>query len=219
MEDLEDLLYRVGKLLTSPREAFYVHIVERHPLSLPLLIYIVLSFALTSLPVKTSFLLLGLPAVAFRLPLELLSEFSGVIGAAFSISWLILYATIIHLVARISGYATGRWEETLCAVAYSIIPQSMTAFLMGLSYLFASYELLLISLVFLFLAFIWSIYIVVEEVSLIYDLTIGRSVLISLLGPLMITISSLGILSLIGPPGLAIVIVLLVALYYWREIV
>lgn len=218
MEGLEDLLYRVGKLLISPREAFYVHIVERRSLSLPLLIYTVLSFVLTSLPVKTSFLLLGLPALAPNLPLELLSEFSGAIGAAFSVSWLILYATIIHLVARISGYTMGKWEESLCAIAYSIIPQSLTAFLMGLSYLFTSYELLVASLVFLFLAFIWSLYILVEEISLVYDLTVGRSILISLLAPLAIVLSSLGLLLLLGLPGLAIMIVLLLALYYWREI-
>ncbi|MCS7103454.1 MAG: YIP1 family protein, partial [Candidatus Korarchaeum sp.] len=149
MEGLEDLLYRVGKLLISPREAFYVHIVERHPLSLPLLIYIVLSFTMTSLSVKATFLLLRLPTVPSILPLELLFELSGVIGVAFSTSWLILYATIIHLIARISGYTTGRWEETLCAVAYSVIPQSLTSFLLGLSYILTNYELLIVSLAFL----------------------------------------------------------------------
>ncbi len=218
MDDLEDLLYRIGKLLTSPREAFYVHIVERRSLSLPILIYVTLSFALTSLSAKVSSFLLGLPTAAPDLLLELLYEFSGAIGVAFSISWLILYVTMIHLVARISGYATGRWDETLCAVAYSILPQSLTAFLMGLSYLFINYELLLASLALFSIASIWSIYMIVEEVSLVYDLSIGRSLFVSLLGPLCILLSSLGLLSLLGPSGLIIVAASLIALYYWREI-
>lgn len=217
MEGLEDLLYRVGKMLVSPREAFYVHTVERHPISFPLSIYIALSFTISSLLAKVSFVLLGLPTLFPIFPLEVLSELFGVIGVAFSISFLIFYATAIHLIARILRYAMGSWEEVLCAVAYSVIPQSMTAFLLGLSYLFSSYELLLVSLAFLFLGFTWSAYILTEEISLVYDLSMGRSLLISLIGPLSILALSLLLFTLMGLFGLAVVVVPLVALYYWRE--
>ncbi|RDD53918.1 MAG: hypothetical protein BA066_01960 [Candidatus Korarchaeota archaeon NZ13-K] len=217
MDGLEDMLYRVGKLLISPREALYVHIVEGHSLSLPLLIYITLSFSLTSLPIKASWLLLGPPATSMII-LDLLPEISGVIGVAFSISWLILYVTMIHVTARILGYTRGRWEETLCAVAYSILPQSLTAFLMGLSYIFISYELLLTSLAFLCLASIWSAYVIVEGISLIYEASTLKSLLISLLIPLCMIASSLALLSLLGLPGLVLMLVSLTTLYYWREV-
>lgn len=216
MGSLADALYRVGRTLTSPREAFYIHLAEKHSLSLPLIIYISLSFSLSSLTVKSVFAMTGLSGIIPELVSDFLIEFFGIIGLTFSISLLILYATVIHLTARIAGYTLGKWEEVLCAVAYSVLPQSFTAFALALSYLFSSYEFLLTSVVLMALAGLWSLYIIIEEISVIYDTSIGHSVLISVVGPILILLTAIGLLSVIGLSSLAIEIAVLVALYYWR---
>ncbi len=215
MSDLEDTLYRVGKLLISPREAFYVHLAGKYSLSLPISIYLILSFSLSSLLAKSIATILGTPSTGF-LP-ELILEFSGAIGVTISVSWLILYVTLIHVIARIMGHLSGRWDEALSAVAFSAAPQSFTAFSMGLAYIFSSYEFLLISLALLPLTSIWSLYILIDEVSLIYDSSIGRSIFISFLGPLSFMIVSILLFSITGLPGLMIPVVSMIILYYWRE--
>lgn len=215
MSDLEDTLYRVGKLLISPREAFYVHLAGKYSLSLPILIYLILSFSLSSLLAKSIATALWIPKIISLL--EVILEFSGAIGVTISVSWLILYVTLIHVIARIMGHLSGRWDETLSAVAFSAVPHSFTAFSMSLAYIFSSYEFLLISLALLPLTSIWSLYILIEEVSLIYDSSISRSILISFLGPLSFMIVSILLYSITGLPGLIIPAASMMILYYWRE--
>jgi hypothetical protein len=215
VSDLEDTLYRVGKLLISPREAFYVHLAGKYSLSLPILVYLVISFSSSSLLVKSIARVLGIPRIGF-LP-EVILEFSGAIGVTISVSWLILYATLIHLIARIMGHLSGKWDEVLSALAFSSVPQSLTVFSMSLSYILSSYEFLLISLILVPLTYIWSLYILIEEVSLIYDSSIGRSILISFFGPFSFIIVSILLFSIIGIPGLIIPVVSMIVIYYWRE--
>jgi hypothetical protein len=215
LSDLEDTLYRVGKLLISPREAFYVHLAGKYSLSLPISIYLILSFSLSSLLAKSIAAVLGTPRIGL-LP-EVILEFSGAIGVTISVSWLILYVTLIHVIARIMGHLSGSWDEALSAVAFSAVPHSLTAFSMGLAYIFSSYEFLLISLALLPLASIWSLYILIDEVSLIYDSSIGRSIFISFLGPLSFIVASILLFSITGLPGLMIPVVSMIILYYWRE--
>jgi len=76
---------------------------------------------------------------------------------------------------------------------------------------------LLISLILVPLTYIWSLYILIEEVSLIYDSSIGRSILISFFGPFSFIIVSILLFSIIGIPGLIIPVVSMIVIYYWRE--
>ncbi len=218
MREIEDILYRLGKVITSPREAFDTHIAERYSSALPLAVYIAISFSLISVAVKGFVRVLGeIPFYNLGWLLELIANFSGVLGVAMSLVSLLVYASLIHIMARIMGFKEGRWDDLLGLVAYSSLPLVFPTALTAAAYLMAWTPLLLVA-VFLVIPFsLWSLYLVIVGTSVNYEMSLGYALIAAVVGPIVIALVSVALISNFGAVGLLIVVVGLVAIYLERR--
>lgn len=218
MREIEDVLYRLGKVITSPREAFDTHIAERYSSALPLAVYIATSFSLISVAVKGLVRALGgIPFYNLGWLLELIANFSGVLGVAASLVSLLVYASMIHIMARIMGFKEGRWDDLLGLVAYSSLPLVFPTVLTAAAYLMAWTPLLLVA-VFLVIPFsLWSLYLVIVGTSVNYEMSLGYALIAAIVGPIVVALVSAALTSNFGAAGLLIVVVGLVAIYLERR--
>ncbi len=217
MRELEDVLYRLGKVLLAPREAFDTHIVERYSSALPLALYVGVSFALTALTVKGFAGLLGqLPLYNIGWLLELVANLAGVIGVAAGLVDLLIYSSLIHITARLMGYEEGRWDDIVGLVAFSSAPLVFPTALAAVGYLF-SHVLLIVSLVLVVPFSLWSLYLIVVATSVNYEMSLGNAIVASVVGPLVAVIVALALTSKLGAVGLVITVVGIALIYLERR--
>jgi len=219
MEELRDALYRIGKVITSPKEAFDTHIAEKYSLSLPLVIYLAISYSLTSLVVKSIARPLG---VIIPHNLDWLVGFivglSGVIGVAAALIDLLVYATLVHVVVRIMGYKGGKWDDFIGLVAYSSLPLVFPTALLALAFLYGSIVAIITSLILVALVVIWSLYLLVLATSVNYELGLGHAVLAAIVAPLIVLLIAGILISKLGAlVGLIILIAGIVIIYLERR--
>ncbi len=213
MSELEDVLYRLGKVIISPREAFDTHVMERYSSYLPLSIYIGVNFALTALIVKGIASILGqLPLYNLGWLLELIANTAGIIGVAVSLLALLICASLIHITARIMGYEEGRWDDLVGLVGFSSTPLVIPTALAAFGYLFS--RLMLSVAILLLIPFsLWSLYLIVVATSVNYEMSIGNAIIASVVGPLVMILITL-ILSLkLEALGLLIAVVGIAVIY------
>lgn len=217
MSELDDMLYRLGKVLLAPKEAFDTHIVERYSSYLPLSIYIGVSFSLSALTVKGLVSLIGrVPPYNIEWLLELLANLAGIIGVAGGLLNLLIYSSLIHISARVMGYEEGRWDDLVAIVAFSSIPIVFPTALIAIGYL-ASHTTLIASLLLVPLFSLWSLYLIVVGTAVNYGMTLGNAVISSIVGPLLTVIVTLLLTSRLGPLGLVITTAGLALIYIWAR--
>ena len=218
MGELEDVLYRMGKVITAPREAFDTHIAERYSSALPLAIYIALSFSLGSLTVKGIVRLLdGIPLYNLGWLLELGANLSGVLGVAAGLIDLLIYSSLVHITARVMGYREGRWDDLVGLIAYSSVPLVFPTALAAVAYAGSWIPLLLGALILVIPFSLWSLYLVVVSASVNYGMSVGYALIATVVGPVAVALVALALASKLGALGLLAVIVGLIALYLWRR--
>ncbi len=220
MREIEDTLYRLGKVLTSSREAFDTHIAEKYSSALPLAIYISISFSLGSLAIKGILKTIGsipLPLYNLGWVLELIANLSGVIGVAGSLINLLVYASLIHISARIMGYEEGRWDDLIGLIAYSSLPFVFPAALAAISYIASWFSLLITSLVLIIPFSLWSLYLIIVATSVNYEISLGHALIASVVIPVIICLIAGSLTAKLGAIGLIIAILGLAALYVWRR--
>ncbi len=213
MRELEDVLYRLGKVLLAPREAFDTHIMERYSSALPLALYVGVSFALTALTVKGFVGLLGrIPLYNIGWLLELVANLAGVIGVAGGLIDLLIYSSLIHITARLMGHEEGRWDDIVGLVAFSSAPLVFPTALAALGYLF-SHILLIVSVVLVVPFSLWSLYLIVVATSVNYEMSLGNAIVASVVGPLVAVIVAITLTSKLGAVGLVITVVGIALIY------
>ncbi|GEM_PF-1257601 len=213
MRELEDVLYRLGKVLLAPREAFDTHIVERYSSALPLAIYVGVSFSLATFTVKGLVALLGrIPLYNIGWLLELIANLAGVIGVAAQLIELLVYSSLIHITARLMGYEEGRWDDMVGLVAFSSVPFVFPAALAALGYLF-SHTLLIVALVLVIPFNLWFLYLIVVATSVNYVMSLGSAIVASIVGPLVAVAIAIALTSKLGAVGLVITAVGIALIY------
>ncbi len=218
MREIEDILYRIGKVVVSSREAFDTHIAEKYSSAFPLAIYISVSFALGSLAAKGVVKLIGtIPLYNLGWILELIADLSGVIGVAASLVNLLVYASLVHISARIEGYREGRWDDLIGLIAYSSLPLVFPIALAAVSYLASWFSLLIASLILIIPFSLWSLYLIIIATSVNYEISLGHALVASIVIPLIVYLIAGILTAKLGAIGLIITILGLVALYIWKR--
>ncbi len=218
MREIEDILYRVGKIIVSSREAFDTHIAERYSSALPLAIYISISFALGSLVTKGIVKAIGIiPLYNLGWILELIANLSGVIGVAISLINLLVYASLVHISTRIMGYGEGRWDDLIGLIAYSSLPLVFPIALAAVSYLASWFPLLIASLILIIPFGLWSLYLIIVATSVNYEISLGHALIASVVIPMIVGLIAEILTARLGAIGLIITILGLAALYIWKR--
>ncbi len=213
MSELEDVLYRLGKVLLAPREAFDTHIAERYSSYLPLALYVGVNFSLSALAVKGLLSLIGqVPLYNLGWLLELVANLAGVLGVASGLVDLLMHSSLIHITARLMGYDEGRWDDLVGLVAFSSAPLVFPTALAAVGYL-VSHVLLLVSLVLVIPFALWSLYLMVVATSVNYGMTTGSAIVASVVGPLVAMLVAVLLTAKLGPVGLLITIVGIAVVY------